>query len=160
MAASVECWRYIPRNVSEIISIDFSDFMNERQVKRSQKLDRTIDIRCENATATSLADESVDHIISAFGLKTLSEASIRNLSTEIRRILKPDGTFSFLEISLPSNPIVRAPYQWYLCSAIPWIGKMMLGDIECYRMLGKYTTAFKNCAPWYRSSKNQDWKSK
>ena len=145
MAGSGECWRYIPKDEAEIISIDFSDFMNERQVERSKKVNRSIDIRCENATATSLPDASVDHVISAFGLKTLSQSAISDLTRELHRILKPGGTFSLLEISLPKNPVIRLPYQWYLCSAIPLIGKLMLGDIECYRMLGKYTTEFENC---------------
>ncbi|MEM9235505.1 MAG: class I SAM-dependent methyltransferase [Verrucomicrobiota bacterium] len=145
MAGSGECWRHIRPDVAKIISIDFSKFMNDRQ-RRKQLLDaRQIDVICENATSTSLGDGSVDHVVSAFGLKTLSEHALASFASELMRILKPGGSFSLLEISMPRNDLLRVPYSWYISSVIPAVGKLLLGDIDCYRMLGAYTRDFQSC---------------
>jgi demethylmenaquinone methyltransferase/2-methoxy-6-polyprenyl-1,4-benzoquinol methylase len=104
------------------------------------------DIRCENALATSLPDKSVDHVVSAFGLKTFDEHQLVRLADELFRILLPGGSASLFEISLPPNKFLRAPYDFYISSVVPWMGKVLLGDIECYRMLGVYTDAFGSCS--------------
>jgi demethylmenaquinone methyltransferase/2-methoxy-6-polyprenyl-1,4-benzoquinol methylase len=96
-------------------------------------------------TATSMQDESIDHIVSVFGLKTLSDQAMEQFALEVHRVLKPGGTFSLLEISLPKYPLLRAPYNWYLSVVVPLIGKMLLGNIECYRLLGRYTQEFGSC---------------
>lgn len=145
MAGSGECWRYISRDIDKVISIDFSTFMNGQQERRAEKNGRIVDVLCESAVATSLADNSVDHIVSAFGLKTLSDADLEQFGREIFRILKPGGSFSLIEISIPSVPFIRAPYTWYLSAVIPLLGKVLLGDIECYRYLGEYTKRFQSC---------------
>lgn len=145
MAGSGECWRHIRSDVSKIVSVDFSAFMNERQKKRRQSNGREIEVVCENATSTSLGDSSIDHVVSAFGLKTLSEGAVASFASELVRILKPGGSFSLLEISMPRNPLLRVPFSWYISGVIPLVGKLMLGDIECYRMLGIYTKEFHSC---------------
>ena len=61
---------------------------------------------------------------------------------EIHRILKPGGRFSLLEISTAEGWFLAPLYRWYLRSIIPLLGKLCLGDIECYRMLGVYTDEF------------------
>ena len=116
---------------------------------------RSVDIAslCENATTTSIPDSSMDYIVSAFGLKTLSRQAMTELAREIRRILKPGGRFSLIEISFPTDWLFGAIFRWYVSAVIPIIGRMCLGDIECYRMLGAYTTAFGSCdriAPLFR----------
>ena len=145
MAGSGECWRHIRSDVSKIVSIDFSTFMSERQKKKRQMDAREIDVVCENAISTSLADSSVDHVVSAFGLKTLSDHAFESFAFELMRILKPGGSFSLLEISIPRNGLLRVPYTWYISSVIPLVGKLLLGDIDCYRMLGAYTREFHSC---------------
>src|SRR6185437_8370790 len=89
---------------------------------------------------------SVDGIISAFGLKTFDQPSLKRLAHETFRILRNGGTCSFLEISLPASRCLRIPYHLYIGTLIPLIGRIFLKNIECYRMLGVYTEAFGSCA--------------
>jgi demethylmenaquinone methyltransferase/2-methoxy-6-polyprenyl-1,4-benzoquinol methylase len=35
---------------------------------------------------------------------------------------------------------------WYVNAIIPLIGRICLGDVECYRMLGEYSSKFGSCA--------------
>jgi demethylmenaquinone methyltransferase/2-methoxy-6-polyprenyl-1,4-benzoquinol methylase len=120
--------------------------MVERQSRRKEKIQAVVEVRCENATATSLEDQSVDSIVCAFGLKTLSAESVQALASEVARILKPGGQYAFLEISTARSWWLGPVFRWYVSTVIPLIGRLCLGDIECYRMLGRYTEAFESCA--------------
>jgi demethylmenaquinone methyltransferase/2-methoxy-6-polyprenyl-1,4-benzoquinol methylase len=119
--------------------------MVARQKRRRGRSNRRVEILHENALRTSLSDSSVDCVFSAFGLKTLTEQALRKFVQELHRILKPGGRFSLLEISTADGWILAPAFRWYVKCVIPWIGKVCLGDIECYRMLGAYTAAFESC---------------
>lgn len=145
MAGSGECWRYIQNHGASLISIDFSQVMADRQRKRSQKAGGKVDVRCENASHTSIESGSIDYVVSGFGLKTLNHEALERFAREIARVLKPGGRFSLLEISTAEGWLFAPVYRWYVNAVIPLIGKLCLGDIECYRMLGAYVSAFGSC---------------
>lgn len=146
MAGSGECWPYLKdRRVARIISVDFSPVMVRRQQRRQQRGNLVVDVRNENAIRTTLPSGSVDGVVGAFGLKTLSGEALVAFAEEIRRILKPGGSFSLLEISSAQGWMFGAVYRWYVSTLIPQLGRLFLGDIECYRMLGVYTQAFGSC---------------
>jgi demethylmenaquinone methyltransferase/2-methoxy-6-polyprenyl-1,4-benzoquinol methylase len=147
MAGTGECWPYIRRRGgAAITSIDFSRAMVARQKRRRSSKGLRIDVRCENALATSLPSASVDFVVSAFGLKTLDPHALRRFGGEIRRILRPGGHFSLIEISVPADWALARLYRWYVNGVIPMIGRLCPGDTECYRMLGVYTEAFGSCS--------------
>jgi len=149
MAGSGGCWPYILQRLrpgGRIIAVDISPVMCHRQKQRaSQQKGNNFEIRHENALTLGLPDASVDYVVSAFGLKTFNEDQLRWLAAQIFRILKTGGTCSLLEISLPESPLLRLPYSIYINWMIPFLGRIFLKDIECYRMLGVYTAAFKSC---------------
>ncbi len=130
----------------KIIAIDFSaemDVLAGKTIKR-KRLENCLALK-QDALATGLESNSVDAVVSTFGLKTFDEEQTNRLVAEVKRILKPGGRFAFLEISVPPNRILRAFYMFYLGSVIPLIGRLFLGNPENYRMLGVYTTKFQNC---------------
>lgn len=149
MAGSGECWNYLTRRIKpggKIISVDFSPVMCSRQKRRlAHSENAEVQVLCENALSVSLSDHSVDFIVSAFGLKTFNAPLLDRLAVEMFRILRPGGGCSLLEISLPESRFLRIPYQFYISSVIPLIGRVFLKDIECYKMLGVYTQAFGSC---------------
>lgn len=145
MAGSGECWRFIPRSSASLVSIDFSSVMVARQRKRESGLQRGVQIRAENALRTALPSSSFDCVVSAFGLKTLSRVALEQFAREIHRLLKPGGRFSLIEISTAERWLLAPVFRGYVNFLIPWIGRICLGDIECYRMLGTYTAAFGSC---------------
>ncbi|MDR3459517.1 MAG: class I SAM-dependent methyltransferase [Verrucomicrobiae bacterium] len=149
MAGSGECWTYLRRRLrgtGKILSVDISPVMCRRQKARLGCAGSPVDIRCENALAMSLADGSVDHVISGFGLKTFNADQLNRLAAETFRILRPGGSCSFIEISVPEARLLQMLYGWYISSVIPLVGKAFLGGIDCYQMLGIYTAAFGSCA--------------
>lgn len=149
MAGSGECWTYLRRRIKtkgRIVSVDISPVMCSRQKRLIRGLDTPVDVRCENALSMSLPNASVDFIISAFGLKTFDSYQLSRLASELFRILRPGGSCSLLEITMPELQFLRIPYRFYIKAVIPLIGRVFLKNIECYKMLGVYTEAFGSCS--------------
>jgi len=149
MAGSGECWPYLQRRIQprgRIVAVDISPVMCRRQQDRARRLaGAPVQIHCENALALSLPAASVDFVVSAFGLKTFKDRQLAQLAQEIFRVLRPGGGGSLIEISLPENSLLRLPYRFYINQVIPWLGRILLKDLECYKMLGVYTEAFGSC---------------
>ncbi|NEM97230.1 class I SAM-dependent methyltransferase [Pontibacter burrus] len=129
---------------AEIIALDISPVMLAKAEKRLHKYELTITVDQVDVLANSIPDNSADFIVSSFGLKTFNKVQLGMLADEVARILRPDGVFSFVEISVPQN-VLKPFYMFYLKHAIPVIGKLFQGNAENYRMLGKYTAKFKDC---------------
>ena len=51
------------------------------------------------------------------------------------RVLKPDGKLVILELSVPSNPVIRWFYKLYFLKILPAIGGLVSGDRGAYEYL-------------------------
>jgi demethylmenaquinone methyltransferase/2-methoxy-6-polyprenyl-1,4-benzoquinol methylase len=80
-----------------------------------------------------------DRICCSFGLKTLSDEQLQHFARLIRASLKPSGRASFVEIHVPENTLLRLGYLFYIRHVIPAIGRLCLGNPNCYRYLALYT---------------------
>lgn len=127
----------------QLIGLDISPVMCGRASKH-QFGDNYRVIEAD-ALACPLEDGSVDYVFSTFGLKTFNHEQLDQLASEVNRVLRTGGEFSFLEISVPPNRLLQLPYMFYLQHVVPTLGRILLGNPENYRMLGVYTTAFGNC---------------
>ncbi|EMI58116.1 class I SAM-dependent methyltransferase [Rhodopirellula sallentina] len=116
-----------------------------RRRRQDGPLTTEMEIHEVDALRSGLPDGFADVVVSSFGLKTLSNEQLSVLAHEVRRILAPQGQFSFLEISVPQNRWLRTPYLFYLTRIIPVIGRLFMGNPDNYRMLSVYTTAFEDC---------------
>jgi demethylmenaquinone methyltransferase/2-methoxy-6-polyprenyl-1,4-benzoquinol methylase len=149
MTGTGEAWAAISARLQgdgTIIAVDFSAGMLELAAQQARHSSINISLRSEDAFHTSLPDASVDCVVSTFGLKTCAPEHMQLLAREITRILKPGGTCSLVEISVPPARWLRGAYLWYINHVIPAISKLFLGNPANYRMLGRYTQAFGDCA--------------
>ena len=148
MTGMGECWKHILKTSnkdSKLIGLDFSTEMINRAETNKRKFGKsTIEILKENVFENSIANETADFVISGFGLKTFNDEQIGKLANEIVRILKPNGKFSLIDVSVPKSKILKPFYMFYLKNIIPLLGKIFLGSSETYRMLGVYTETFGN----------------
>ncbi len=125
--------------------------MIKRAEKKKVKLKKsTIEIFKENVFENSITNETADFVISGFGLKSLDNEQLGKLANEIDRILKQNGEFSLIDISVPKSKILKPIYMFYLKNIIPVFGKVFLGNSETYRMLGIYTEKFENSKNVYK----------
>ena len=58
------------------------------------------------------------------------------------RVLKPGGKAVILELSLPSNRVVRWFYDLYFMHVLPWVGGLISGDKAAYKYLPASVHAF------------------
>jgi ubiquinone/menaquinone biosynthesis methyltransferase len=149
MCGMGECWSAILKRMSgnsRLVAVDLSGGMLKGAFKRKDKFaNHTIAIHKQNALENDLETEFADSVVSAFGIKTFSDEQKEILAAEIWRILKPNGTFSLIEVSVPNNALLKSTYMFYLKRIIPFIGRIFLGNPENYKMLGVYTEKFGNC---------------
>lgn len=149
MCGMGECWKPIAeslKNDGRLIAVDLSGGMLKGAENRIGKFPALeIKLEKQNALSSTIKNESVDCVISAFGIKTFSDEQKAVLVSEIWRILKPQGTFSLVEVSVPDKRLLKFFYMFYLKRVIPLIGLAFLGNAENYRMLGVYTEKFENC---------------
>lgn len=98
----------------------------------------------------SIAAESADFIISTFGIKTFDERHLELLAGEVRRILKPGGRFSFIEVSRPTGWIFAGLYMFYLRRVMPIVERLFLGYSYGFGMIGIYVERFGDAAKFAR----------
>lgn len=84
--------------------------------------------------ALPLADECVDAVTIAFGLRNLADRA-RGLR-EMRRVLRPGGRLFVLEFSQPT-PLFRPIYYFYLQKILPPIAGAVTGDKAAYVYLNE-----------------------
>jgi demethylmenaquinone methyltransferase/2-methoxy-6-polyprenyl-1,4-benzoquinol methylase len=126
-------------------ALDFSDSMVESSRNKSlKKLGNRFIVHNQDILENNLPSEKFDIVTCAFGLKTFNEQQIDFFAFTLKRILKENGRFSFIEISKPSNKILLLFFRFYLKHCIPFLGKLFLGNPNDYKMLWLYTDKFES----------------
>ena len=118
---------------SQITGIDLSEGMMEvgREKIAAANIDATLEYGdCE---ALKYSDNTFDRISVGFGVR-----NFEHLDTglkEMCRVLKPNGKLVILELSVPSNPLLRWCYKLYFLNILPAIGGFVSGDRSAYEYL-------------------------
>ena len=129
----------------QLTALDFSTEMLKNAKHKSEKhYQNKVLLVQQDILKSDLPSNYYDIVICAFGLKTFDNEQLQVLAAETKRILKAGGQFSFIEVSIPSNKIIKIVYNFYLAKVIPIIGKLLLGNPSEYKMLWRYTNKFGN----------------
>ncbi len=112
-----------------------------RSDPRPTFLSSTIRFVQGDALALPLADKSADIISIAFGIRNVSNWG--EAIDEFARVLKPGGRLIILEFSLPTNPLLRAFYNFYFRKIMPITATLISGDkTGAYKYLPKSVNTF------------------
>ena len=118
---------------STITGIDLSEGMMKigREKVAEAGLEASLEYGdCEDLT---YSDGTFDRVTVGFGVR-----NFEHLDTglkEMCRVLKPDGKLVILELSVPSNPVIRWFYKLYFLNILPAIGGRMSGNKGAYKYL-------------------------
>lgn len=140
-----ETWHGVKKRfpAATITAVDFSEGMLKYARKKSDsKFGGSVRFLQQDMLNNNLPSNHFDFVICAFGLKTFNSEQIAILARETKRILKPGGQFSFIEVSAPSSPVLKVLYRLYLGRVVPVLGWLFLGNPREYRMLWQYTSRY------------------
>ncbi len=118
---------------SSITGIDLSEGMMKvgREKINAAKVRATLEYGdCE---ALTYSNDLFDRISVGFGVRNFEHLDIG--LKEMCRVLKPGGKLVILELSVPSNPIIRWCYKLYFLNILPAIGGMVSGNRGAYEYL-------------------------
>lgn len=118
-----------------ITGIDISDNMLERARRKVAEEDLAEIIKFYNGDCMHLPlpDGSFDAVTVAYGVRNFEH--IAQGYSEILRVLKPGGIVVVLELSTPTNPIVKWGYDLYAGKLIPALGRLVSKDTRAYAYL-------------------------
>jgi demethylmenaquinone methyltransferase/2-methoxy-6-polyprenyl-1,4-benzoquinol methylase len=144
MSGMGELWRSLGTDLAasaRVVGVDISPEM-ARRTQREWPF--STEVCVTDVLTWDPQPASADVVISSFGLKTFDHEQQRRLAHRVVHMLKPGGTVSFVEVSVPPFLPLRVAYMFYLKWLIPIVGRVLLGNPDTYRMLGAYTEAFNN----------------
>ena len=78
-------------------------------------------------------DNTFDRVAVAFGVRNFEHLNLG--LKEMWRVLDKDGKLVILELSVPSNPVIRWCYKLYFLNILPAIGGFVSGNKGAYRYL-------------------------
>jgi len=120
-----------------VIASDINESM--LQAGRDRLLDHGVTGNVEYVQADAeklpFADNSVDRITIAFGLRNVTDqdAALRSMY----RCLRPGGRLIILEFSKPVIPALSRVYDVYSFSVLPTLGRLIANDEASYRYLAE-----------------------
>lgn len=118
---------------SEVVGVDISDGMIAVGREKLKKFGVDAEMKVADCEALPYHDDTFDRISVGFGVRNFEHLEI-GLS-EMYRVLSPGGKLVILELSVPSNPVIRWFYKLYFLKILPAIGGMISGERSAYEYL-------------------------
>lgn len=129
-------------NPDKIIGLDISSGMldvGKRKIANVNLSDK-IDMVVGDSENMPFDDNTFDAITVSFGVRNF--ANLDKGLTEIKRVLKPGGTFVVLETSNPTKFPFKQGYKFYTTYILPFIGKIFSRDKAAYSYLCESANIF------------------
>ena len=109
--------RYLPAGAA-LVAIEPNPYMHRRLQAAAERRGVRLELHDRVAEHTGLADHSVESVISSLVLCTVTDPA--RVLAEVRRILRPGGTYHFVEhVAAPARTptralqrMVRRPWAW------------------------------------------------
>src|SRR5690606_3336236 len=126
----------------EIVGLDFSDKMLQvgREKVDKRGLGDNIRLVRGNAMELPFPDNTFDHATIGFALRNVPD--IRQVLSEMRRVVKPGGQVVSLELSKPTWTPFRTVYYFYFEKVLPLLGKIIADKYEQYQWLPESLSNF------------------
>jgi demethylmenaquinone methyltransferase/2-methoxy-6-polyprenyl-1,4-benzoquinol methylase len=122
---------------ARVVSLDFCHAMIHRGLAKKNIRDHAV---LADASVLPFRSGSFDIITVAFGIRNIPD--LDNFISEARRVLKPDGRITILELTRPTWKPAGLFYTLYLAHFLPLIGWMVSGRRTAYRYLSATIATF------------------
>lgn len=124
-----------------VTGLDFNQEMLKIAQKkvRKKKLQPKIKLVVGDAMNLPFAANSFDCVTICFGLRNVPDAS--KTIQESYRVLKLGGQFAILEMSQPTNPVIKLGWQGYF-KVFPYLAKLTHSNVKDYQYLSRTSKEF------------------
>lgn len=118
---------------SRVLGIDLSEEMMAEGRRKIAAANMAATMEYGDCENLSYADNTFDRVSVGFGIRNFEhqEVGLR----EMLRVLKPGGKLVVLELSVPSNALLRWGYKLYFLHILPLVGGMVSGNRRAYAYL-------------------------
>lgn len=119
----------------KVTGVDLSSRMIEvgRQKVAEEGLNDSVSLCEGDCMSLSFDDMTFDGVTVAYGVRNFEH--LFEGYAEMLRVLKPGGTVTVIELSVPRSRLVRPFYKLYTGCVIPLIGRMISRDVRAYSYL-------------------------
>ena len=118
---------------SEVIGVDISEGMMAVGKEKIKKAGVEAKLHTADCEALPYEDSTFDRISVGFGVRNFEH--LETGIEEMFRVLKPEGKLVILELSVPSDPVIRWFYKLYFLKILPAIGGVVSGKRGAYEYL-------------------------
>lgn len=129
-------------NPTKIEGIDISQGMLDMGIKKMKEngYDSIINLSLGDSENIKFQDETFDAITVGFGVRNFE--NLEQGLSEMKRVLKTNGTAAILEFSKPRKFPIKQIYNLYFLNILPAIGKLVSKDARAYTYLPESVNAF------------------
>ncbi len=125
------------KNKADTVSLDFSIPMIIKGKDQGWLGENSIGA---DAAVLPFKADVFDFSSISFGIRNIPD--LDNFMVETSRVMKKGGRLYVLELTRPSNPLVRFFYNLYLGVILPFVGGIVSGKREAYKYLSKTIETF------------------
>ena len=118
---------------SIVTGVDISEGMMAVGKEKIKKAGVSAELYVADCEALPYEDDTFDRISVGFSVRNFEHLEIG--IKEMFRVLRPDGKVVILEVSVPSNPVIRWCYKLYFLKILPAVGGLVSGERGAYEYL-------------------------
>lgn len=130
---AIELARAIPD--ARITGVDLSEGMIKvgREKIADGGLTDRISLQVADCLTLPFNQCTFDALTVAYGVRNFADIPVG--LCEMHRVLKPGGMVCIVELSIPSNPVIKPFYKLYTRGIIPLVGRLVSRDSRAYSYL-------------------------
>ena len=126
--------------VEKVTGVDISQGMLDVGNAKLKALGLNIEMHVDDCEHLGIEDNTFDAVSVAFGVRNFEHLQ-RGLN-EMQRVLRPGGLVCIVELSVPSNALLRWAYKLYFLHILPFVGGLVSGNRNAYRYLPESVLRF------------------
>ncbi len=126
--------------VEKVTGVDISQGMLDVGNAKVKALGLNIEMHVDDCEHLGIEDNTFDAVSVAFGVRNFEHLQ-RGLN-EMQRVLRPGGLVCIVELSVPSNTLLRWAYKLYFLHILPFVGGLVSGNRNAYRYLPESVLRF------------------